>query len=250
MVIVIAIHQPFPVIPSQVTRSSQVPESSRAVAPRHLRGESRTIRDRRRTGPYRSGREDRAEETQPMSELHVDTRTVAATDAGALRISVRLGRGTGPTRLAAFDAALRAAGVADRNLLILSSIIPAGTTVERAPGAADCPGDFGDRLYVVMADARVERPHEEAWAGIAWCQDPATSEGLFVEHSGHSEHQVRSDLESSLESIAAARGRDWGAHELAITGITCEDEPVCALAVACYQHDPWRRGDVIDLREP
>lgn len=185
-----------------------------------------------------------------MSELHTDTRTATAATTGGLLITIRLGRGTGPTRLAAFDAALREAGVADRNLLVLSSIIPAGAAIERTRSPQGCPGDFGDRLYVVMADSRVERPHEEAWAGIAWCQDPATGEGLFVEHSGHSEHQVRSDLESSLDSIARARPREWGDHHLAIAGITCEDEPVCALAVACYQAEPWRQDDVIDLREP
>ena len=62
--------------------------------------------------------------------------------------------------------------------------------------------------------------------------------------------QVRADLESSLDAIAQARpARDWGPYQLALTGVTCEDEPVCALAVACYQDEPWRAAD-IDLRQP
>lgn len=170
------------------------------------------------------------------------------TPATGLTISVRVGCGTGPTRLAAFDAALRQAGVADRNLIRLSSIIPAGATVERATTPPPCPGKWGDRLYVVMAEERVERPHEEAWAGIAWCQDPATGEGLFVEHEGHSQLQVQADLMSSLHSIAAMRpDRAWGPTKHVLTGITCEEEPVCALAVACYQADPWRPPE-LDLR--
>lgn len=167
-----------------------------------------------------------------------------STPSSGLRITIRLGRGIGPTHLAAFDAALRAAGIADRNLLSLSSIIPPGTVIERTPDATTCPGGWGDRLYVVMAEERVERPHEEAWAGIAWCQEPISGEGLFVEHHGHSEHQVEADLLSSLAAIAAGRpGRDWGSPQIAMTGITCEDDPVCALAVACYQADPWRRDE-------
>lgn len=165
-----------------------------------------------------------------------------------LSITVRLGRGTGPTHLAAFDAALQAAGVADRNLIVLSSIIPPGARIERTPQPTACPGGWGDRLYVVMAEERVERPHEEAWAGIAWCQDRATGEGLFVEHHGHSEHHVEADLLSSLRSMAERRpDHDWGDPQVALTGVTCEVLPVCALAVACYEAEPWRSDpDVSD----
>ncbi len=182
-----------------------------------------------------------------------DTRSLHDAPPGEVRhglhITVRLGRGTGPTHLAAFDAALREAGVADRNLLRLSSIIPPGATVERTPNPGPCPGSWGDRLYVVMADERVERPHEEAWAGIAWCQDVDTGQGLFVEHHGHSQLQVQADLVSSIEAIADDRpGHAWGEPQLALTGVTCDDMPVCALAVACFQHDPWRDEPDLDLR--
>lgn len=167
----------------------------------------------------------------------------------SLTIRIRLGLGRGPTRLAAFDHALREAGVADRNLLVLSSVIPPGAVVDSSGAAADCPGEWGDRLYVVMANERVETHNEEAWAGVAWRQDLDTGQGLFVEHEGHARKQVESDLRSTLESISAARsGRRWGPIEMAVTGITCTDEPVCALAVAIYEHEPWR-GNVIDLRD-
>ncbi len=167
---------------------------------------------------------------------------------GGLHITVRLGQGSGPTHLAAFDAALRQAAVADRNLIPLSSVIPPGATVERTPEPTGCQGGWGDRLYVVMAEERVERPHEEAWAGIGWCQDPATGEGLFVEHHGHSQHQVESDLASTLGAISRARtGRTWNEHQMAVVGMTCVDEPVCALAIAVFSAEPWKT-QTIDLR--
>ncbi len=183
-----------------------------------------------------------------MSTTHPDEHTATRTPALGVQISVRLGRGTGPTTLAAFDAALREAGVADRNLIRLSSVIPPGATIDREPSPSGCAGQWGDRLYVVMAEERVERPHEEAWAGIAWCQDPDTGEGLFVEHHGHSQQQVESDLTSSLTSICAGRpARDWSGPHLAITGTVCVDEPVCALAVATFDAEPWVPA-TLDLR--
>lgn len=185
-----------------------------------------------------------------MSELQIHDEQARVDRPEGLHITVRLGRGAGPTHLAAFDAALRQAGVADRNLIRLSSIIPPGATIERTPQANSCAGEWGDRLFVVMAEDRVVRPHEEAWAGIAWRQDPATGAGLFVEHEGHSQDQVRADLLSSLDSIAQGRPqRSWGEPQVALTGVVCEDEPVCALAIACFQSDPWR-PPVIDLRTP
>jgi len=183
-----------------------------------------------------------------MSETTFSRSPVDADARVGLTITVRLGRGSGPTHLAAFDAALQRAGVADRNLILLSSIIPPGAAVIRTPDPAPPPGRWGDRLYVVMAEERVVRPHEEAWAGIAWCQDRDSGEGLFVEHHGHSEHQVEADLLSSLRTIAERRpGHDWEEPQVAVTGVICEDLPVCALAVACFDADPWRDGsDPVD----
>ena len=107
-----------------------------------------------------------------------------------MRIYVAPGIGTGPTKLSAFDAALNDAGVANYNLIRLSSVIPPNATIVATdptirPQAI--PGDWGDRLYVVMAEKRVDTPNTEAWAGIGWVQDKASNKGLFVEHEGESE---------------------------------------------------------------
>src|SRR5882724_3759646 len=106
-----------------------------------------------------------------------------------MQIHVASGTGTGPTTLAAFDAALNDAGIANYNLLVLSSVIPPHTNVVVHDGRLDetLPGEWGDRLYVVRAEQRADQPGEQAWAGIGWVQDPETHKGLFVEHEGHDE---------------------------------------------------------------
>ena len=85
----------------------------------------------------------------------------------------------------------------DTNLIVLSSVVPEGATVVRGVAA---PGEFrvGDRLFCVMAEQRVSEPGAEAWAGLGWATDTEGRGGLFVEAHGHSEQQVRFDLEQTL----------------------------------------------------
>lgn len=154
-------------------------------------------------------------------------------------IEVATGVGTGPNELAAFDAALRATGIANFNLLRLSSVIPAGTDVRAVPGrVSPIRGDWGDRLYVVMADARTVVPRQQVWAGIGWVQEE-TGKGLFVEHEGHAEEEVRNDLLDSLGALAAGRAESFGEPHYVLRGATCDGTPVCALAVAVYETVSW-----------
>jgi arginine decarboxylase len=150
-----------------------------------------------------------------------------------MTIHITSGVGAGPTKMAAFDSALQAAGTANYNLIRLSSIIPGGSKI------AELNGKWGDRLYVVMAEARVDTPNVEAWAGIGWVQDPKTGEGLFVEHEGASEATVRRDIEHSMKALVETRGREFGPLEMRVTGITCLHEPVCALVVATFEAAGW-----------
>ncbi len=175
--------------------------------------------------------------------------TAAADDSVALTITVTTGVGVGPTKLAAFDAALLDAGVANFNLIRLSSVIPASSQIVAVEGAQPPSGSWGDRLYVVLADERVESHHEEAWAGVGWVQESNTRRGLFVEHHGHSESQVVADIAASLSTLTANRPelKFSDAHHV-VRGLTCRDEPVCSLAVAVFGHEPWPESSVIDLR--
>lgn len=158
-----------------------------------------------------------------------------------MNIHIASGVGAGPTKMAAFDAALQAAGAANYNLLRLSSIIPPGSNIidEKGPISKQ-PGKWGDKLYVVMAELRVDTPNVEAWAGIGWVQDPKTGEGLFVEHEGANEASVRRDIEHSMRALIETRGLDLGPINMKVTGITCLHEPVCALVIATFNATSWK----------
>lgn len=174
------------------------------------------------------------------------------------------GVGVAGTCLAAFDDALFAAGIADLNLITLSSVIPPGSVVtipdptttehragqdgDRADGYRqgwDLMGaEWGDRLYCVLAEARVDKPGQEAWAGLAWWQT-GDGRGLFVEHHGHSEQQVTDELTVSILECVERRGLrlDDGTWGMAIEGAECIDRPVCALVVATYETQTWCRPE-------
>ena len=162
---------------------------------------------------------------------------VAATPA--LTIAVTAGVGTAPTALAAFDAALRAVGAANFNLVRLSSVIPPASVVIPATGPVPTPGDWGDRLYCVYAHESATHPDEEAWAGVGWVQSPETGAGLFVEHEARSEPDLRALIIASLESISSARDVDFGPPEMVLSGARCEDQPTAAMVMAAFRAEGW-----------
>lgn len=153
-------------------------------------------------------------------------------------ITLAHGRGAGPTPLAAFDGALLDAGVANYNLLCLSSVIPPGSVIVRrrwhTPAA-----DWGRRLYCVLSQMREDRPGHRAHAGIGWVQDAATGAGLFVELHGDDRDRLDTELRDTLASMQRQRGIHFGAAHTEIASVACEDEPVCALVIAVYAAAPW-----------
>lgn len=157
-----------------------------------------------------------------------------------MKIHVSHGLGVGPTELAAFDQALVKAGVANFNLIYLSSVLPPGSDVLVDKKAVIPKGSWGDRLYVVMSQVRTSQRNKEAWAGIGWMQDPKTKQGLLVEHEGHSENEVRADIENSLHGLAQNRGMSFGPIHMEVQGTRCEDLPVCALVVAVFESSTWK----------
>ena len=163
-----------------------------------------------------------------------------------MKIHLASGIGTGPTTLAAFDAALNDAGIANYNLLRLSSVIPPQSEIIQnltsSIPAKDLPGEWGDRLYLVMAEQREDKPNAEAWAGVGWVQDSETKKGLFVEHEGNSEKQVRRDITQSLVALMATRNVDFGPINMQVIGRTCTIHPICAMVVAVYQTSDWTNG--------
>ncbi len=157
-----------------------------------------------------------------------------------IRIPVVAVVGYGPTDLAAFDAALVGAGVADRNLIVLSSVLPPASYVRRVDRIGNCPGGWGDRLYVVMAQARTSEPDTQVWAGIGWVQDH-TGRGLLVEHHADSGDALHKTIDTSLNALLNSRGNPSmprrGSH--VIGGRSDGTESVCALVVAVFESAPW-----------
>lgn len=156
-----------------------------------------------------------------------------------MKINVTSGTGVGPTELAAFDHALVNAGVANFNLIYLSSVLPPNSHVDVVENSPHPVGGWGDRLYVVMAQMRTQQRNQEVWAGIGWMQDPKTKKGLLVEHEGHNEAEVRADIKNSLEALAQNRNMTFGAIHMKVIGKKCVAMPVCSLVVAVFESAEW-----------
>ncbi len=155
-----------------------------------------------------------------------------------MRIKITSAVGGGPTVLGAFDAALRNCGLENYNLIALSSVIPARAELERMPFVSSS-SEYGHRLYVVMARHDTTTVGEEVWAGLGWTQERETGHGLFVELHGSSLREVGSAIDATLDSMKQARPYDYGKNESEIVGISCESDPVCALAIAVYSSEGW-----------
>jgi arginine decarboxylase len=157
--------------------------------------------------------------------------------------------GRGPTELAAFDAALVAAGIADRNLIYRSSVLPPGSRPHRVPRLTGTPGGWGDRLYCVMAQQRTSTPGAQAWAGVGWVRD-TTGRGLLVEHEAEDEATLRATVAASLEALVANRGGvDLPQSDLVVSGAVCDGTPVCALVVAVFEAASWQSLPAGSLRQ-
>jgi arginine decarboxylase len=156
-----------------------------------------------------------------------------------LEIQVATATAEGSTELAAFDNALLKCGVGNYNLLYLSSVIPRGSRVVRCDSASP-GGNWGDRLYCVIAQHRTSLRGHETWAGMSWVQDAVTGHGLFAEAHGSSEAEVCFSLTTTLNEMTASRPEvSWGDQDLVVAGLACDGSPVCAVAVAVYTTQCW-----------
>lgn len=167
-------------------------------------------------------------------------------------IRVAWGSATGPTATSSFDAALADANVHNYNLVELSSVVPAGATVE-AVGTAPDLGPTGDALFCVLArqtltpangapDSEAPGADDVACAGLGWARTDA-GHGLFYEASGLDPATVRHAVETGLDHGMAIR--DWrradGDDDCGGDGdVVLETEPAhpddyaSAVVVACY----------------
>jgi len=155
-----------------------------------------------------------------------------------LQIVVTKGGGCGHTQLSAFDHALCEAGIHNYNLLPLSSVIPPGAVLVQQKYVAPA-GEWGHRLYMVMARGWTMVAGTETWAGIGWVQ-AADGRGLFVEHTDASRDNVIDMIKMSLQDMVGYRDEEFGEIQYVLQGGKCIDQPVCALVAAVYTSDGWR----------
>ncbi|PSP79511.1 pyruvoyl-dependent arginine decarboxylase subunit alpha [Halobacteriales archaeon QS_1_68_20] len=152
-------------------------------------------------------------------------------------VRIAWGTGTGPTELAAYDAALADANLQDYNLVTVSSVVPAGVEVEQVGTAPDL-GTAGERLHVVQARATVDGPGEVV-AALGW----ATGEdaGVVYEATGGSEAAVRDELAAGLAAGSELRDRTMDEREFRV--VSADGEPDCATAAVVVA--AFGRGDPI-----
>ena len=170
--------------------------------------------------------------------------------AGRCSIAVIAGVGEGHTELSAFDAALHAIGTENYNLIPLSSVIPPRSRVVRRSRYQAPEQEFGHRLFVVKAEMRSAEPGAVIAAGLGWLQW-GDGRGLFVEHElcarGHApaavEAAVAGLINASLADLARRRNVACsGAQvQMHVVSATVAARPACALALAVYQAEGWRR---------
>jgi arginine decarboxylase len=119
-----------------------------------------------------------------------------------MQIRVVTGTGTGPTAVAAYDAALADAGVHNHNITTVSSVIPDDSTIDVLDSAPDL-GPVGGKLTVVEARA-TSGGDEDAAAGLGWTVAEG-GRGLFYEANGNDTATVRKRVAAGLESGRALR---------------------------------------------
>lgn len=156
-----------------------------------------------------------------------------------MKIYLTSATGQAQTELAAFDKALIDAGIANTNLIVLSSVIPPKPEIvfEKPEINAD---QYGNRLYVVMAQHRASKKGETVAAGIGWVIEENNRFGLFVEHEAESKNAVSKLIKSSLKDMVKNRDEfNFGEIQTLISEIKCTSKPVCALTCAVYKLENW-----------
>lgn len=154
-----------------------------------------------------------------------------------MEIIITYGTGCGNTKLSAFDSALNSAGIANYNLIKLSSIIPKGARVLVRKFRAK-KGEYGNKLYVVIASKVESEQGKTACAGLGWFLD-REHKGVLVEHVGSSKQEVAKLIETSLKDLAKIRGIKNPTMGQKIVSIECKEKPVCALVCAVFKSEPF-----------
>lgn len=141
------------------------------------------------------------------------------------RIDIVWGEGTGTTVTSALDAALTKAGIANFNLVILSSIVPPGCVIREA-GTFEGKGT-GKMLPVALTKA-AGKGHQVA--GMGWVHSPQG--GLLLEATGSDRESVIHNIENGLKDMMKKRQWDFSSISYRIAEA---DYPLgCAVVAAVF----------------
>jgi arginine decarboxylase len=156
-----------------------------------------------------------------------------------MKIGVTSGTGQGKTRIAAFDNALWDAGIANYNLIRLSSVIPENSDVVVEQLDMN-EKEHGHKLYVVLAECFETEPGMKAVAGLGWVTaNHKKGKGIFVEHFGRSREEVADYIESTIKSMTAYRPEEHGETRIKFAEKECTGDVACALVIAVYKSEGW-----------
>jgi len=154
--------------------------------------------------------------------------------------------GVGNTKLSAFDNALYQAGIENRNLLYLSSVIPVGEKVKvlKDDDKVQLNGKWGDKLFVVMAN-EVAGAGEIASASITHAFDSDSGNGLFVEHeaigSGSLEQVQLDNVQAIVDLFKTRSLMIEGTDVQSITTGMVGSGFKCAMVVAVFEEQSWEK---------
>jgi arginine decarboxylase len=165
-----------------------------------------------------------------------------------LDVLVVSGVGCGETTLSAFDAALAQAGIQNFNIIKVSSILPLGWGVREADRYCADHSQYGQRLYVVMAEIRSDRIGTTIGAGVGWYQ-AEDGRGVFAEHVAEIEgrepteveHNILSKIRTTIRDLCETR--NWPFCEQGLRSrclaLPLEARPTSVLVAAVYSAEPF-----------
>jgi arginine decarboxylase len=149
-------------------------------------------------------------------------------------IRVVWGTATAETPMLSYDAALADANVHNYNLVAVSSVIPAGATIDPC-GVAPYLGPAGERLTVV--EGRQTLPPGaggQACAGLGWAVEDS-GRGIFYEGSGADPEAVEAEVRTGLDGGKALR--EWAFDDEQIRTVCADTDGegyTTALVLAVY----------------
>lgn len=156
-----------------------------------------------------------------------------------MRIVVTRGTGEGKTKTAAFDRALWDAGIANYNLIRLSSVIPENSDIVVEKSERN-EKEHGHKLYVVLSECFETESGRKAVAGLGWVTANHTKgKGIFVEHSGNIKEEVADYIKKTIESMDSYRPEEHGGIKIRFAEKECDGDVACALVAAVYKSEGW-----------